>query len=122
VTLWRYRTGWRASRHIRLIRSNVIIVAAWPRWVASYGVIPQTYMRAGPAGSVGYTPPRAESNSASGRAVPGSRGTGGVGHASMPPSLTMIERGPGTRRRARDHIGGRITWAARAPTASRRWA
>ena len=26
-------------------RSKVIMVAAWPRWVASYGVMPQTYMR-----------------------------------------------------------------------------
>ena len=27
------------------MRSKVKYVAAWPRWVASYGVIPQTYMR-----------------------------------------------------------------------------
>ena len=62
-------------------------MAAWPRWVASYGVIPQTYIRAvGPAGRA--HPPVAVSYSRSGSAaVPGSR-AGGAGQASMPVTLS----------------------------------
>ena len=52
-------------------RSKVIMVAAWPRCVASYGVIPQTYIVAGRPARVGWTPRRAESNNASGSPVPG---------------------------------------------------
>jgi hypothetical protein len=51
VTFCTYRTSSPASRHIRWTRSKVIIVAAWPRWVASYGVMPHTYIVAGPVGS-----------------------------------------------------------------------
>ena len=36
-------------------------VAAWPMWVASYGVIPQTYIRAPPSGAVSTSAPVAVS-------------------------------------------------------------
>ena len=44
VTFCTYATSCPASRQTRLTRSNAIIVAAWPRCVASYGVMPQTYI------------------------------------------------------------------------------
>ncbi len=59
------------------------MVAAWPRCVASYGVMPQTYMLAAPAGSLGWTPCRAESYNASGSPLPGSRGTSCPAQDSM---------------------------------------
>jgi hypothetical protein len=60
-------------------------VAAWPMWVASYGVIPQTYIRAGPSGSAGRTDPAAVSWTRTGCAVPRSiLGTSGLVHARMP--------------------------------------
>ncbi len=64
VTFCTYVTALSWSCHTRLTRSNAIIVAACPIWVASYGVMPQTYIVRRPgAGSppVGYTPGRAES-------------------------------------------------------------
>jgi hypothetical protein len=84
VTFCTYRTGIPASRHIRYARSKVIMVAACPRWVASYGVIPQTYIVASPAGAVGTRACRAESNSASVTPVPGSTGTSGATQESIP--------------------------------------
>jgi hypothetical protein len=86
VTFCTYRTGTPPSRHTRLARSKVIIVAAWPRWVASYGVIPHTYMVAGrpsPGSTVGATSRRAESNRASFAPVPGSGGISGADQDSM---------------------------------------
>src|SRR5690554_724310 len=95
VTFCTYRTRWPASRHARTTRSKVRYVAAWPRWVASYGVIPQTYIRApsGP-GRVGCTPRRAVSYSASGRPVPGSDGTSGADQDSTPQRVAIAPDGP----------------------------
>src|SRR5690606_3479650 len=125
VTFCTYRTRWPASRHARTTRSKVRYVAAWPRWVASYGVIPQTYIRApsGP-GRVGCTPRRAVSYSASGRPVPGSDGTSGADQGSTPQRVTIAtdgaakigggptgasqERAHGVAR-GRPHIGGHGT-------------
>ncbi|GIJ24906.1 hypothetical protein Vqi01_00680 [Micromonospora qiuiae] len=63
-------------------------MAAWPRWVASYGVMPQTYIFAAPSGSVACTPCRAESNNLNGPLLPGNRGTSCPTQDSMSASLT----------------------------------
>jgi hypothetical protein len=47
VTFWTYRTARPPSRQTRWMVSNRRYVAAWPKWVASYGVMPQTYIRTG---------------------------------------------------------------------------
>ncbi|BAS18080.1 hypothetical protein AHiyo8_63830 [Arthrobacter sp. Hiyo8] len=45
-------------------------------WVASYGVMPQTYMDCSARGSTSTRDPRAVSNSLNGGMLPGSSGTG----------------------------------------------
>src|SRR5690606_8457672 len=95
VTFCTYVTGTPASRQPRTTRSNAIIVAAWPRWVASYGVMPHTYILAPPGpGRVGATRCRAVSYSAGGATVPGSSGTSGPTHDSIPPRVTAARAGP----------------------------
>src|SRR5512139_4196193 len=64
-------------------------------WVASYGVMPQTYMRAVGPGAVGRTSPVAVSKRRRGSPVPGSVGTWGAGQACM---IGEPSRGPSERR------------------------
>ena len=45
VTLRTIRTSWPSSSSRRVSRSYARYVAACPRWVESYGVMPQTYIR-----------------------------------------------------------------------------
>ena len=52
-----YVTPRPACRQARTSRSQATYVAAWPMWVASYGVIPQAYRRAGPCGEMVTRPP-----------------------------------------------------------------
>ena len=65
-------------------------VAACPMCVASYGVIPHTYIRARPSGSVSVVANRSRVSCT--RTAPAgsgpSRGTSGLVHARMEPSLT----------------------------------
>ena len=59
-------------------------VAAWPMCVASYGVMPQTYIRAAPDGSTGFSSPDAVScTRTAGAGARSSRGTSGLAHARM---------------------------------------
>src|SRR5699024_9922797 len=82
----------------RCTRSNVRYVAAWPRCVESYGVMPQTYIVASGPGRTGLTCASAVSWSFSGTGAPGTVGMEGFGHDCMrntiPPVVTTAFRGP----------------------------
>src|SRR5689334_5022750 len=80
-----YTTAYPAPRHTRLTRSNVTYVAACPMCVASYGVMPHTYIRAvlPSTGAASTGPPEAVSWRRNGRAWPGTTGMSGGVHACM---------------------------------------
>src|SRR5699024_7778763 len=69
VMFWATSTSSPVSRSARCIRSAAWEVLECPRWVASYGVIPQTYSRAVPgvSGVTGATRPVRVSCRRSGR-------------------------------------------------------
>src|SRR3954469_13040086 len=105
VTFCTYVTVCPASRHSRCTRSNAIMVAAWPRCVASYGVIPQTYMVAVDPGLVGWTDCRAESYNRGGVGRPGRVGTSCPVQASM---VTSLSRPPDGKSHRRPGHGGPV--------------
>ncbi len=82
-----YLTSRPALRQARTSRSQATYVAAWPMWVASYGVIPQAYSRAGPSGITATSELLAVSWSTTSGPVTDRSGRSGAGQERMAVSL-----------------------------------
>src|SRR5699024_12070062 len=78
------------STSTRRIWAIVSYVADSPRCVASYGVMPQTYIVATGPGDTGIGAASAVSCRVSGTGAPATKGTDGMGHECMPETLHRL--------------------------------